>query len=416
MTDSRYGITLVYTNVPEELEGVPVSLEIVSAAGKAQRVVATPSEGTSWRAPVAGPGRYFVRGELPSGQWIGETANVEEISEGQPEAEVTLDFGFEKAPVVVAYESVFRSGSVLESHALSVPSLSTKNLAGRFAAVAPAVEDSPLSLQYGFFQAWLADPPEAGAPPTDRLAVQWLGPGSTSLPGRFTLPEHPGANPRTTLWRPLLVQLSSAGLEYTLLVWPPSPGEQTLDLVLDTDTSANPNVPPVLAFWTSGDRQADALFSYVRGEALQAARESAPEPVALAERFIDLKRENPLHATLAAYTLLKIGHRELDIWMSNLGNWFPYLPDGAIILGWFLIRAGQAGQARDVLHTALERGLPMYSEGVRLLRDGLGFLRGLYPDDSQIQADAARADRIASVANLDSELTCLRLGRGLALV
>jgi hypothetical protein len=56
----------------------------------------------------------------------------------------------------------------------------------------------------------------------------------------------------------------------------------------------------------------------------------------------------------------------------------------------------------------------MYSEGVRLMRDGLNFLRGLYPENSDVQADAARANRISASANLDSELTCLRLGVGLA--
>jgi hypothetical protein len=56
----------------------------------------------------------------------------------------------------------------------------------------------------------------------------------------------------------------------------------------------------------------------------------------------------------------------------------------------------------------------MFSEGVRLLREGLNFLSGLYPEDAELQAAASRAYRIAAAANLDSELTALRLGTELA--
>lgn len=414
MTESRYGITLVCAHVPEELEGVPVPLEIVPAAGAPRRLVLELSEGRSWREPVAGPGRYFVRAELPSGQWIGETATVEETPQAQPdvETEVTLDFGAEEALSFQVVESVFRSPSLFASRPLSVQPVWTRNKVIR--GTAARADDAPIPLTYGVFETW-ADPPDDGLSRTQTLRMRRVGRGITQLPGRFTLSEHPGAGQDTTKWRPLLVQLSTPEIGSTVLVWPPSQGEQTLELVPDPETRANPHAPPLLAFWTSGDRLADALFSYVRGNRMEAARQTAPALIRQAERFLQMKAESPLHATLAAYVLLKTGHRQQEGWIANLGRLFPHLPDGAVIHGWFLILAGKAEEAPEAFRAALARGVPMYSEGVRLLRDGFGFLRGLYPDDPRIRAEAERADRIASAANFESELTCLRLGKELLL-
>ena len=58
----------------------------------------------------------------------------------------------------------------------------------------------------------------------------------------------------------------------------------------------------------------------------------------------------------------------------------------------------------------------MYSEGVRLLRDGLNFVAGLFPDDPDVKAGAALANTLASVAILESQLTCLRIGKRLRVV
>ena len=194
----------------------------------------------------------------------------------------------------------------------------------------------------------------------------------------------------------------------------PSRGNEPLTLAVDPQRGINRDAPLLVARSESGDRTADALFAYMRSGRLDSARQASPGLIAQAEGTLQQKVANPVYATLAAYTLLKLGSTEHPDWIANLAHWFKYLPDGAILYGWYLIRAGRAEEALAYFETALKRGVPMYSEGIRLLRDGLNFLRGLDSTDPQVNAAVARVYRIATAANLNSELTCLRVGSGLA--
>jgi hypothetical protein len=270
-----------------------------------------------------------------------------------------------------------------------------------------------VSLVYGFFHTW-----KAGAA-GDTLVIESKGHSSVEVPGDLTLAAHPGWFPDTTQWRPLLVRAMlprgkhGEPAEEALVVWPPSRENQPLTLDPAPYHGINREAPPLLARSPSGDRVADALFAYVRGGRLDLARQAVPAFAAQAERFLYEKYLNPIHAILAAYTLQKVGGDEHSDWLSNLAHSFQYLPDGALLYGWYLIRAGRAPEAKEFFRTALARGVPMYSLGVRLLRDGLSFLRGLEPEDADIKTDTARAFRLAAAINPSSELTCLRLGGGL---
>lgn len=152
-----------------------------------------------------------------------------------------------------------------------------------------------------------------------------------------------------------------------------------------------------------------ALFSYVRGNAPDKARHIAPTWLQQAQQMLQGNLDDPIAATLVAYTLLRVGDDQRQIWMEHLADWFHFLPDGAVLYGWSRIRAGQADAVWRWFHTALQRGIPMYYEGIRLLYEGLNCLQSLYPDDEEIARDASLAYRLASLANPASELTCLRL-------
>jgi len=198
-----------------------------------------------------------------------------------------------------------------------------------------------------------------------------------------------------------------------LVVWPPSRNNQPLELERDLPPNINPEAALLLAHSASGDKTADALFTYVRKGRLETARQAVPALIPQLEMLLSDKYYNPVHAILAAFTLQKVGGPEHPEWLKNLASSFQYLPDGALLYGWSLIRAGKASEAKSFFQLALKRGIPLYSEGVLLLRDGLSFLSGLMPDDQELQGDAARALRLAAVFNPHSELTCLRLGLGL---
>lgn len=101
-----------------------------------------------------------------------------------------------------------------------------------------------------------------------------------------------------------------------------------------------------------------------------------------ARQLLFKKVSNPIAAAAGGYILLSGSqseeHEYWHQWMYNLMRWFPWLPDGAILHAWVLMRNEQndAGllKARAYLLEAFMRGLPFYSTGVGLLRDGLTIL------------------------------------------
>jgi hypothetical protein len=429
-TAADYQIAITCVGIPETLERFPLPVEIVSQDGSVRRAVMTLTPGWRTLAGVEGPGSYLIRSELPSGRWITETVTVPDQARGPGEAaaEVTLDIGAEETASVVAFAEPVADAQSLASRESLVRQTSLKRLPDRaavgleaaLASAADPLSEAGVSVEYGLFEEWSAAPSDAGTPPGETLLLRRAGSNTTVLPGSISLTEHPGWASNSKRWRPLLVrvELPSSGNGTpggeALVVWPPSPGTQPLSLIADPSTGQNRDAPPLLGLWDSGDPAADALFAFVQGGALDSAREAAPLLIEQAESYLMGKATDPIRATLAAYALFKVGRIKQD-WTNNLADWFPHLPDGAILYGWCLNRAGKAEAARDYFHTALTRGVPMYSKGIRYLRDGLKFLQGLYPGDAQVQADATRAYRIAAAANPDSEVTCLRLGIGIGL-
>jgi hypothetical protein len=419
---TRLGIEITCVGVPEELAGVPLSFEIVSPRGAARRLLLAPEEGQRTTELVDLPGRYLVRAELPSGDRLAETVTVPEPAEGQTAfSAVTLDFSMANKSVAPQEPPAEREVLRGSTRSAELPPMLGSVLGAApgaspiFESLSFGVNDPPLStLSYGFFQHWIGS-----APTENTLVAEARGDQLISFPGDLVLAAHPGWSSNTTQWRPLLacVKLPPVDGETeteALVVWPPSSGKQPLHLVADSSPGVNQTAAPLLASTQAEDKVTDALFAYARSGRLDTARQATAALVQQAEELLDAKKLNPVNAILAAYTLQKVGGAEHPDWLANLANWFPYLPDGALLYGWYLLRNGRAEEARGLFQTALARGIPMYSEGIRLLRDGLSFLSGLPPGNMDLQASTARAYRLADATNPRSVLTCLRLGAGLA--
>jgi hypothetical protein len=140
-----------------------------------------------------------------------------------------------------------------------------------------------------------------------------------------------------------------------------------------------------------------------------------------AERLFDQAREmlfrklsNPLAASGGGYVLLGTEHssgpKEWHGWISNLMNWFDWLPDGAIQHGWLKLKHRKSGddlaEARDALFTAYRRGLPFYSVGLQWLIDGLTLFA---PHDRDAEEMLQNVYRVAARTNPNEPFTIVRL-------
>ena len=87
-----------------------------------------------------------------------------------------------------------------------------------------------------------------------------------------------------------------------------------------------------------------------------------------AEAMLRGKVADPIGAALGGYALLRLNALDrLHHWPDNLAQWFEWLPDGAVIAAVTAARRGDEERALALFHTALERGVPLFSEGLSLL-------------------------------------------------
>ncbi len=127
---------------------------------------------------------------------------------------------------------------------------------------------------------------------------------------------------------------------------------------------------------STAEPAADAIVGYMhRGDL--ASAEVMAEWVEESRDLLRGKMENPYAACVGAYLLLRLGRfDEMRDWARNLANAFSAIPDGPVIWATQLQRESPASVAeiRTYLLRAVDAGLPVFSEGLRLLMDGLRLL------------------------------------------
>lgn len=121
---------------------------------------------------------------------------------------------------------------------------------------------------------------------------------------------------------------------------------------------------------------ADTIMAYLsRGHILAAG--TMTRWASEAERLLLQKMQDPYAAAVGAYLLLRLENFDLmHDWPRNLADWFDFLPDGCVIRAWQLMATDSSREAeiRDYLLAAATRGIPVFTEGLRLLQDGLKLL------------------------------------------
>lgn len=167
------------------------------------------------------------------------------------------------------------------------------------------------------------------------------------------------------------------------------------------------------------DQRWGGLLEYVASGRLEEAGDLAPGVLdrehlgdvfdeETPEAALHGKTKGPLSAVLGGLVLVSTtresGQQHWDRWLVNLANWFPALPDGAILLGYRLLRLGQYDEGRERLIEGLNRGIPYFAFTFRMLT--LGF--------SQLEDDAAlkHISHLATRVDPSQPFTVIRLPEG----
>jgi len=131
------------------------------------------------------------------------------------------------------------------------------------------------------------------------------------------------------------------------------------------------------------------IFQYL--PALQSDESSSPDTIRrleLAQRFylngrLDQAYENakdllyakwvdPLAGCLGGYLLLRLGRaRELSVFVQNMVNFYGQLSDSHVLRAEYEVELGHDAAARESLIHALERGAPIFADGLVCLRNRL---------------------------------------------
>lgn len=142
--------------------------------------------------------------------------------------------------------------------------------------------------------------------------------------------------------------------------------------VIGVRWSSDGATPTIRVDARTADHDVEALRGFLARGEIEVARALAAG--VLAERLLLAKVAAPRVAALGAYVLLRLGDMErLHDWPDNLTRWKSWLPDGPVIAAWQRLRSPNPDYdaACASLLEAETRGMPVYTEGVRLLKDGL---------------------------------------------
>ncbi|RXF72859.1 hypothetical protein [Hansschlegelia zhihuaiae] len=163
------------------------------------------------------------------------------------------------------------------------------------------------------------------------------------------------------------------------------------------------------------DHALDLLLAYMKLGRLSAAEMSidllSHEGTLL--RALEDKRGNPLAACAAAYVSLATANKkQIDIWRDwapNLMNWFPWMPDGAIIRACALMDGPVSKDAKEQILTCAKegyrRGLPFFTVGVQHLREILQLFGG---DDPEAEEMLGSVRSVSSRCDISEAFTTLQ--------
>lgn len=418
--------------------GALVEIRALDPGGRSRLVEKVPvpvgQQSNFYRAVDLSPGRYELTAHMPSGELLTKTVDLAEqpgytdvVLRGaqSPHEWLSWQHLFGNVPGRRDFESVVSKGfgsyvtfgtsdtpAALAAKLWLVPwapaDLVWSRLHPRLAQLAPEAPCDPAELFPPGAEErdvpLLRDPPyaiarlERGFPAGNRRAYLVVRQGSEAILCAMPYPWQQSDGSGEALVE-ATIAIDEEGLESSSIDeggWSVRPGVR------------DRYVGSVLSYFSAGDAQSAA-------ELIRPARELLFEKVT-----------NPIAAAGGGYVLVDEWVRgssqsgsdsRWHSWIDNLSNWFPWLPDGAILQGWLALRrrdqAPDLEKARKALLQAEHRGIPFYTAGVRRLSDGLMLLaneaRRNGAPDLVLDEALARVRRLAWQVDPRQVFTCVRL-------
>jgi hypothetical protein len=309
-----------------EVRGLPLVVDVAKATLEPAVSPRSVTVGTGWQRELA-PGTYLARVYFPSGRLVQQTCSIRDGEQTEVNVEIHNFFGHERLERSAVLRPLVRDETT--------PGLAGEDFTSTWAKRWHRTSTNRWT-QIGFDGATLS---------RDNHTVRY----------RFELDE-----------RPQLLQLGGQGISWRFVTLPPT---SPVDVTISAQGQSELDIEV-----TTGSDYAEALLGYLRSGAAEVAR-------AIAESLLREKTVDPIAALVGGYYMLRNGTQsEFPDWTTNLSHWFPWLPDGAVINAWKHLQAGKRQptgaekhfqSARDELLLAASRGIPVYTEGLTLLLEGL---------------------------------------------
>lgn len=345
--------------------GTPVRVEVMDPA---MRTVATRwGQTPGWMDFTLAPGTYGVRVSVASGQ------HLDLVAEVPAHGETTLPVPLHDLSPHEGHEWVY--------------------FTQKMAPPASRGLSDPL-YEGAWLRLWEKGDGGWRPVPVPREDVQRLCEGSDGVSYRFRPPGY----------RPYVLQTGGVRIPWRCTALPP--GHDVMVMVKPSQAGAPYPLDVVV---TSGNWQVQTLLALLMSGDTSAARELDRE-ARIAEQLLYAKMADATAAAVGGYFLLRIRDlSKLHDWASNLANWIDWMADGPVIHAWQLLagadtlpegREARTAEARARLLQASARGFPLYTEGLRLLRDGLlGLHRSAGGRDAEVATALAVAGEYLAVSD-----------------
>jgi hypothetical protein len=382
---------------------------------------------TSGRATMVrgiDPGVYLVQAELPSGEIVTAQARV-------PDDEtITL------SPSLSPRETFAWQHFLGEIPTPATPPAIQGEITGSFAGQVATGRDMRYGLQRrppttpgreAWLRIWRRDPDSWELEPRSLMArAPETVPGTMGESIIYKIDYHDGSTPRAQALR--YVQIGGPDIPWRLVSLPYS--QYPIEVLVRSSRMPSELNGGVTVKVSTHNVEAELISHYLRTGAITEAGEvsrdligrandydemlgDSPYDPHMAEDMLRYKLVDPYGATVGGYFLLRSAEYDrLHNWPNNLANWVRWLPDGPVIHAWQLLLTEETDSARqlarDRLLEAGDRGLPVLTEGLRLLIDGLELFAQNRPSDEPegtVERTLDRLRRYASAVDWNQRLT-----------